>query len=184
MRATTLTPQASRIDTLKYRQRPVACRVCGDVHAELVPWAEARSRSRVSSRIRPRTSLRHRDYIRSVVDHVATKVVWAAEGESAAVVEPFFKALGPERAAKLKGVTIDMSGAFIDAVHRGAPQAQIIFDRFSRAAFAQNLSSLGGCGRGSRRAATTLERLARFVIGSPARVPPARFGPPMTTAFV
>jgi hypothetical protein len=69
---------------------------------------------------------RHHEYITSVVDHVATKVVWAAEGKSAATVDGFFEALGPERAAKLKGVTIDMSGAFIDAVQRGAPQAQIM----------------------------------------------------------
>jgi transposase len=65
-------------------------------------------------------------------------VVWAAEGKSAATVDDFFRALGPERAAKLKGVTIDMSGAFIDAVRRGAPQAQIIFDRFHVQRLAQD----------------------------------------------
>ena len=30
--------------TLKYRQRRVACRRCGEVHAEVVPWAEPGSR--------------------------------------------------------------------------------------------------------------------------------------------
>jgi transposase len=81
---------------------------------------------------------RHHEYITCVVDHVATKVVWAAEGKSAATVDEFFKALGPDRAAKLKGVTIDMSGAYIDAVERGAPQAQIIFDRFHVQRLAQD----------------------------------------------
>jgi transposase len=81
---------------------------------------------------------RHHEYITCVVDHVETKVVWAAEGKSAATVDGFFKALGPERAAKLKGVTIDMSGAYIDAVERGAPQAQIIFDRFHVQRLAQD----------------------------------------------
>ena len=174
--------------TLRYRQRRVACRSCGDVHAELVPWAEARSRftrdfedqaayfaqvmdrtaasrllrvawrtvgqiiERVVARLGPTDRLdgleyvgidelsyrRHHEYITSVVDHVATKVVWAAEGKSAATVDGFFEALGPARAAKLKGVTIDMSGAFIDAVQRGAPQAQIIFDRFHVQRLAQD----------------------------------------------
>jgi transposase len=81
---------------------------------------------------------RHHEYITCVVDHVATRVVWAAEGKSAATVDGFFKALGPERAAKLRGVTIDMSGAYIDAVQRGAPQAQIIFDRFHVQRLAQD----------------------------------------------
>jgi transposase len=44
--------------------------------------------------------------------------VRAAKSKSAATVDEFFKALGPERAAKLKGVTMDMSAAYIDAVHR------------------------------------------------------------------
>ena len=81
---------------------------------------------------------RHHEYITCVVDHVEAKVVWAAEGKSAATVDAFFAALGPERAAKLKGVTIDMSGAYIDAVDRGAPQAQIIFDRFHVQRLAQD----------------------------------------------
>lgn len=73
---------------------------------------------------------RHHEYITTVVDHIAGKVVWAAKGKSAATVDAFFVALGVERAAKLKGVTMDMSKAYIEAVRRGAPAAQIIFDRF------------------------------------------------------
>src|SRR5919201_518648 len=64
---------------------------------------------------------KHHEYITTVVDHVGRKVVWAAPGKSAATVDEFFKALGPERAARLKTVTIDMSGAYIEAVTRGAP---------------------------------------------------------------
>lgn len=81
---------------------------------------------------------KHHEYITTVVDHVGSKVVWAAKGKSAATVDEFFKALGPERAAKLKGVTIDMSGAYIEAVKRGAPEAQIIFDRFHVQRMAQD----------------------------------------------
>ena len=174
--------------TLRYRQRRVDCRMCGAVHAELVPWADVGSRftrdfedqaayfaqvmdrtaasrllriawrtvgqiiERVVARLGPTDRLegleyigidelsyrRHHEYITCVVDHVESKVVWAAEGKSAATVDGFFKALGPERAARLKGVTIDMSGAYIDAVQRGAPQAQIIFDRFHVQRLAQD----------------------------------------------
>ena len=81
---------------------------------------------------------RHHEYITCAVDHIEGKVVWAAEGKSAATIDAFFAALGPERAAKLKGVTIDMSGAYIDAVRRRAPQAQIIFDRFHVQRLAQD----------------------------------------------
>jgi transposase len=81
---------------------------------------------------------KHHEYITTVVDHVGSKVVWAAKGKSAATVDEFFKALGPERAAKLKGITMDMSGAYIEAVKRNAPQAQIIFDRFHVQRLAQD----------------------------------------------
>ena len=64
--------------------------------------------------------------------------MWAAPGKNAATVDAFFKALGPQRAALLKTVTIDMSGAYIDAVTRGAPQAQIVFDRFHVQRMAQD----------------------------------------------
>lgn len=73
---------------------------------------------------------RHHEYVTTVVDHERGIVVWAGEGKSAATLNEFFKALGPERCAKLEAVTIDMSGAFIKAVSEASPQAQIIFDRF------------------------------------------------------
>jgi transposase len=81
---------------------------------------------------------RHHEYVTSVVDHVGSKVVWAAEGKSAATVDAFFEALGPERAAKIETVTMDMSGAYIQAVSRGAPRAQIVFDRFHVQRMAQD----------------------------------------------
>jgi transposase len=81
---------------------------------------------------------KHHEYITTVVDHVGAKVVWAAPGKSAATVAAFFGALGPARAAQLQGVTMDMSAAYIEAVTRGAPQAQIIFDRFHVQRLAQD----------------------------------------------
>jgi transposase len=174
--------------TLVYEQRRVECRRCGDIRAELVPWADPRSRftrdfedqaaylaqvtdrttvskmlriawrtigrivQRVVARLGPRDRLeglehigidelsyrRHHEYITTVVDHIGTKVVWAGEGKSAATVEKFFDDLGAVRAAAIKTVTIDMSGAYIEAVEKKAPQARIVFDRFHVQRMAQD----------------------------------------------
>lgn len=73
---------------------------------------------------------KHHEYVTIVVDHVEGRVVWVEPGKNAETVGRFFAELGPERAAKLEAVTIDMSAAYIHAVEEGAPQARIIFDRF------------------------------------------------------
>lgn len=73
---------------------------------------------------------KHHQYITTVVDHERGIVVWAAKGKSAETLKSFFEAIGPERAAKIEAVTIDMSGAYIKAVKESVPNATLIFDRF------------------------------------------------------
>lgn len=73
---------------------------------------------------------KHHEYVTIVVDHIKGRVVWVHPGKNADTVRRFFAELGPERAAKIEAVTIDMSGAYIQAVEEGAPQARLIFDRF------------------------------------------------------
>lgn len=73
---------------------------------------------------------KHHKYLTIVVDHASGRVIWAREGKSAEVLMEFFRQLGAERAAKLKGITMDMSKAYIAAVKQMAPRARIIFDRF------------------------------------------------------
>lgn len=73
---------------------------------------------------------RHHEYVTVVVDHTRGEVVWAQRGKNAETLKDFFDELGPERAAKLEAVTIDMSAAYIKAVTEASPGAQIIFDRF------------------------------------------------------
>lgn len=184
--------------TLSYDQQRVAFRPCGEIRAELVPWADARSRftrdfedratymaqvmdrttvsrtlrvawrtvgrivEHVVARLGPADRLegleyigldelsyrRHHEYITIVVDHVGGKVVWAAKGKNAATFDTVFAALGAERAAKLKSVTMDdMSGAYIESVQRGVSRAQVIFDRFHGAE-----ARAGGRRRGATRA--------------------------------
>ncbi len=69
-------------------------------------------------------------YISIVVDHVRERIVWAGEGRTGETVEAFFAALGPERAAKLEHVSIDMSATYEAAIKKHAPKAKIVFDRF------------------------------------------------------
>jgi transposase len=69
-------------------------------------------------------------YITVVTDHVRGVVVWIGKGKGADTLAEFFKKLGPERTARLKLVTMDMSDAYIKAVREHAPQVDIVFDRF------------------------------------------------------
>lgn len=81
---------------------------------------------------------RHHEYVTVVVDHIKQRVVWVSEGKSAATLDRFFDDLGPERAAKLKFVTVDMSAAYVETVRRRAPRVQVVFDRFHVQRLVQN----------------------------------------------
>jgi len=81
---------------------------------------------------------RHHEYVTIVIDHVHAQVVWVHEGKNADTLKKFFAELGPERNAQLEAVTIDMSGAYIEAVTKASPQAQLIFDRFHVQRLAHN----------------------------------------------
>jgi transposase len=73
---------------------------------------------------------RHHKYVTVVVDHEKERIIWASEGKSAKTLTRFFDELGEERCALLEAVTIDMSQAYIKAVTKATPGAQLIFDRF------------------------------------------------------
>ena len=73
---------------------------------------------------------RHHEYVTVVVDHDRKAIVWAAPGKSAETLSGFFSQLGPERSAKIRAVTMDMSAAYIKAVTEALPKARIVFDRF------------------------------------------------------
>ena len=81
---------------------------------------------------------KHHEYVTTVVDHVAERVVWAAEGKSAATVGQFFDELGSARTARLQTVTLDMSAAYVQAVQSRAPHVQLVFDRFHVVRLAQD----------------------------------------------
>ncbi len=72
---------------------------------------------------------RHR-YLTVVVDHDRRRVIWAAKGQGSKTLGKFFDALGPQRVAQLKYVTMDMAAGYIKSVRERAPNAEIVFDRF------------------------------------------------------
>jgi transposase len=69
-------------------------------------------------------------YLTVVANHANGKVVDMVEGRSRKSVAKFFDKLGPERAAKLQAVTMDMCEPFISEVRARAPNAEIAFDPF------------------------------------------------------
>jgi transposase len=73
---------------------------------------------------------KHHKYVTVVTDHDRGCVVWVAPGRSAATLDAFFDALGPDGVAALEIVSIDMSAAFKKALSDRAPHVQVVFDRF------------------------------------------------------
>ena len=73
---------------------------------------------------------KHHKYLTLVVDHDRGRVVWGSEGKDAATLDKFFNELGPERAAQLASVSLDLGPAFIKSVDEHASQAVICADTF------------------------------------------------------
>ena len=73
---------------------------------------------------------KHHRYLTVVVDHLTGRVVWAGKDRKVKSLLRFFRKLGPERAAALEAVSMDMWEPYWVVVRKKAPQAQVIFDRF------------------------------------------------------
>jgi len=73
-----------------------------------------------------------RRHLTLVADHTSKKIVWGAPGKDTATLDAFFDDLGPERAAQLEAVSMDMGAAFNKSVRapEHAPQAVICIDPF------------------------------------------------------
>jgi transposase len=70
-------------------------------------------------------------YLTLVVDHDSGRVVWASEGARAKEsLDGFLAALGPERAAAIEAVSLDMAPGYNQAIGERLPQAQICIDPF------------------------------------------------------
>jgi transposase len=68
-------------------------------------------------------------YLTVVLDLESGAVVFVGAGKGADALEPFWRRLRPS-GARIKAVAIDMSQAYIMAVHDNLPDATLVFDRF------------------------------------------------------
>ena len=68
-------------------------------------------------------------YLTVVLDLESGAVVFVGDGKGAQSLEPFWRRLRPS-GARIEAVAIDMSQAYILAVHEHLPQAVLVFDRF------------------------------------------------------
>jgi transposase len=59
---------------------------------------------------------KHHKYLTLVVDHDGGKVVWGAAGHNAKTLDEFFNERGPERAALIEAVSMDLGGAYLKSV--------------------------------------------------------------------
>ena len=75
-------------------------------------------------------------YMTVVVDHDTRRVVWMADGHGRQVLQGFFDALGPERAAKLTHVSADGAEWIAETVAASAPNALRAMDPFHVVAWA------------------------------------------------
>jgi transposase len=75
---------------------------------------------------------KHHRYLTLVTDHTRGKVVWGKAGKDTATLDAFFDDLGPDRAAAIEAVSMDMGPAFAKSVRADghAPQAMICIDPF------------------------------------------------------
>jgi transposase len=75
---------------------------------------------------------KHHKYLTLVVDHDRGVVVWGAEGRDSTTLDGFFAELGPQRAAAIEAVSLDLGPAYLKSVtaERHAPQAIVCADIF------------------------------------------------------
>jgi transposase len=75
---------------------------------------------------------KHHNYLTLVTDHDRKKVVWGKAGRDTKTLDAFFHDLGPDRAAEIEAVSMDMGPAYAKSVRADghAPAATICYDPF------------------------------------------------------
>lgn len=73
---------------------------------------------------------RGHEYLTVIADHDTGTVVWIGQGRSHAVLNSFYEALGPDRCAQIKAISMDMVNVWRAPTKEHAPQAAMCFDPF------------------------------------------------------
>lgn len=81
---------------------------------------------------------RRHKYLTLVSNHRKNQVIWGTEGRDTASADRFFSELGPDRAAKITAVSMDMSASYAKSVKKDshAPKAIICYDPYHVVALA------------------------------------------------
>jgi transposase len=81
---------------------------------------------------------RRHKYLTLVSDHRRARLVWGAEGADTVTLDRFFAELGPERAARIGAVSMDMSAGYATSIGKPghAPKAVICYDPYHVVALA------------------------------------------------
>ena len=69
-------------------------------------------------------------YLTLVADHSSGCVVWVGQGHSQQTLAGFFDALGRDRTAALRAISVDMWAAYLKAIRERAPNALVCIDPF------------------------------------------------------
>lgn len=75
-------------------------------------------------------------YLTVVIDHDSGRLVWAAPGANAEVLDGFFALLGAERCERIELISADMGAWIAKAARRACPQAELCLDPFHVVALA------------------------------------------------
>lgn len=78
---------------------------------------------------------RHHRYLTLVTDHASGKVIWGTQGKGKVPTEAFFDELGPQRAASIQAVSMDLAPGYAAAV-ASRSTAEICYDPFHVVALA------------------------------------------------
>lgn len=73
---------------------------------------------------------RRQRFLTIVVDHERHRIVWAGKGRNSGALRAFFDELGPERCARIQGVTVDIATWYLQPIRECLPQAEAVIDRF------------------------------------------------------
>jgi transposase len=70
------------------------------------------------------------EYLTTVYDLKARKLIWSGEGRTEETLRQFFDFFGRKRANRLQGICCDMWMPYIKVIEEKAPKAILVFDKF------------------------------------------------------
>ncbi len=70
------------------------------------------------------------NYFTVVLDLARTRVVWVGKGRKEETLNQFFEEIGPTISKQIEAVACDMWDPYLKSIHKHAPQAKPVFDKF------------------------------------------------------